>query len=255
MTVDGFADWLVEFRAEAVRRAEAGEPDWSAGARLPEAVVASLQRFQVGEDGDGRNLIAKADQAGDAEYAAAVRLFIAEEQNHARLLARLLAAAGAPLLDGHWSDRAFVAVRRLLGLRLELMVLLTAEFVAVTYYRAVRDGVRDPLTSQVAGRILADERRHIPFHCRRLRRSIAELPAVLQPVAVAGWCALLLGATLFVAVDHGRALRSLGMRRARFVAEVTRASAEVVADLLGRRGTAVVGAVPRRAAAARVPQH
>lgn len=54
---------------------------------------AVIQRFQVGEDGDGANLGGKVDQAGgDTDYAQAVRLFIVEEQNHARLLAWLLAA-------------------------------------------------------------------------------------------------------------------------------------------------------------------
>lgn len=105
-----------------------------------------------------------------------MRLFVAEEQNHARLLARLLAAGGVPTLTSHWSDTVFVRLRRLLGLRLELLVLMIAEVVALRYYRALRDGTDDALTSEVAGRILSDERRHVPFHCERLHASLAELP-------------------------------------------------------------------------------
>ena len=235
MLSDGFADWVAEFQAEAARRGSVGDPDWPQGADLPAPVRRSLQRFQVGEDGDGRNLIGKADEAGDHDYAVAARLFVAEEQNHARLLARLLEAGGAPTLDGHWSDWAFVRVRRLLGLRLELMVLMVAEFIAVAYYRAVRDGTGDPLCREVAARILADELRHIPFHCRRLRHSVAELPAWFRPVTMAGWRVLLFAATLFVVLDHGSALRTLRTRRTGFLAEVMRASAGVVADVLGDR--------------------
>ncbi|OEV25973.1 hypothetical protein AN219_25485, partial [Streptomyces nanshensis] len=66
----------------------------------------------------------KADQAGDPDYGQAVRLFIAEEQNHARLLARLLTAGGVATLPGHWSDVVFVRLRRLLGLRTELLMLM-----------------------------------------------------------------------------------------------------------------------------------
>src|SRR5690606_22315869 len=82
----------------------------------------------------------------------------------ARRLARLLTAGGRPTLPGHWSDTVFVRLRRLMGLRTELLVLMVAEVVALRYYRALRDGTTDPLTREVAARILADEERHVPFH-------------------------------------------------------------------------------------------
>lgn len=127
--MNGFEDWVRDFEAQARRRQEVGDPDFARGARMSPAVVASVQRFQVGEAGDGANLIAKA--AGDRGYARAVRMFVAEEQNHARMLALLLRSAGAKTLDSHWSDAVFVRLRRALGLRLELMVLLIAEVVAL----------------------------------------------------------------------------------------------------------------------------
>ncbi|CAM5730093.1 hypothetical protein SHIRM173S_10868 [Streptomyces hirsutus] len=169
----GFATWTRRFEDERERRRVQGDPDWGQGATLHPAVWAGIQRFQVGEDGDGANLIGKADEAGDGDYARAVRLFVAEEQNHARLLARLLAAGHIPTLTGHWSDTVFVRLRRLMGLRLELLVLMIAEVVALRYYRALRDGTDDSLTSEVAGRILSDEQRHVPFHCERLHASMA----------------------------------------------------------------------------------
>ncbi|MEV6211910.1 ferritin-like domain-containing protein [Kitasatospora sp. NPDC051914] len=214
-----FARWVAHFTAEAARRTELGDPDFARGARASAQLLRSLQKFQVGEDGDGTDLIGKADAAGDADYAAAVRLFVAEEQNHARLLAELLRATGTPLLGSHWSDALFVRLRRLFGLRLELMVLLVAEVVAVPYYRAVRDGAADGLVAEVAGRIAADELRHIPFHCLRLRQSLGQLPAPLHSPAVAFWRLLATAAAGFVALDHGPALRVLGVRRGRFVAE------------------------------------
>ncbi|HEY0452804.1 ferritin-like domain-containing protein [Actinophytocola sp.] len=215
-----FYDWVQDFEAEAERRQQVGDPDWSRGARLHPAVVRSVQRFQVGESGDGANLIAKAGGAGDADYATAVKLFVVEEQNHARLLAELLAAAGAPTIAGHWSDTVFVRLRRALGLRLELLVLLVAEVIALRYYRALRDGTTDPLTTEVAGRILADEERHVPFHRQRLRGAFGAATRVV----LGGWWFLLLGVTLVVAYDHGSALRELGVTRRRFVADVLKAA-------------------------------
>ncbi|MFE3699958.1 ferritin-like domain-containing protein [Nocardia tengchongensis] len=176
----------------------------------------SIQRFQVGESGDGAHLIAKADAAGDPVYAAAVRLFVAEERNHARLLLNLPRAAGEKPISGHWTDAIFVWLRRGLGLRLELMVLSVAEVIAVPYYRALRDGARDPLTTRTAALILADEQRHIPFHTHRLRLAFAATPPVLRPLIRATWWAILYAAILVVLLDHGPALRQLGSTRTVF---------------------------------------
>ncbi|MDQ0994694.1 ferritin-like domain-containing protein [Streptomyces sp. V3I7] len=223
-----FAKWVRHFEEERERGEAQGDPDWAQRATLPPTVWASIQRFQVGEDGDGANLVGKADEAGDAAYAQAVRLFVAEEQNHARLLALLLSAGGMPTLGGHWSDTVFVRLRRLMGLRLELLVLMIAEVVALRYYRALRDGTGDALTSEVAGRILADEQRHVPFHCERLHASMAELPRITRRPVLALWRVLLLAACLVVTADHGSALRRLGVGRLRFAADVMASSRAVV---------------------------
>lgn len=235
MGTDDFAAWTRRFEDARERRRVQGDPDWERGATLHPAVWAGIRRFQVGEDGDGAGLVGKADAAGDDDYARAVRLFVAEEQNHARLLARLLAAGGVPELTGHWSDTAFVRLRRLMGLRTELLVLMVAEVVALRYYRALRDGADDPLTSDVAGRILSDERRHVPFHCDRLHASLAELPRALRRPVTALWQLLLLAAALVVAVDHGPALRRLGVGRLRFAADVAASSSAVVSAVLAPR--------------------
>ncbi|MFD8418911.1 ferritin-like domain-containing protein [Streptomyces sp. NPDC059466] len=232
MRTEDFAKWTRRFEDERERRRAQGDPDWGQGATLHPAVWAGVQRFQVGEDGDGANLVGKADQAGDADYAQAVRLFVAEEQNHARLLARLLAAGGVPTLTGHWSDAVFVRLRRLMGLRMELLVLMIAEVVALRYYRALRDGTDDPLTVEVAGRILSDEQRHVPFHCERLHASLAELPRATRRPVMALWRLLLLAVTLVVAADHGPALARLDIGRLRFVADVMASSHAVVSAVL-----------------------
>lgn len=232
MGTGGFDTWVRQFEDERERRHARGDPDWERGAALHRAVWSSIRRFQVGEDGDGASLVGKADEAGDADYAQAVRLFVAEEQNHARLLARLLEAGGIPVLDGHWSDTVFVRLRRLMGLRTELLVLMIAEVVALRYYRALRDGAGDSLTSEVAGRILADEQRHVPFHCLRLRASLAELPRPARRPVMALWGLLLLSVSLVVAVDHGPALRRLGLGRLRFLAHVRGSSRAVVDAVL-----------------------
>lgn len=231
--MSGYTEWIRQFEDEREHRRIEGDPRWERGASLEKAIWRSVQRFQVGEDGDGANLIGKADEAGDGGYAEAVRLFVAEEQNHARLLAELLTAGGMPTIAGHWSDSVFVRLRRLLGLRMELLTLMIAEVVALRYYRALRDGTGDPLTSDVAARILSDEERHVPFHCDRLRDSLGELPRLTRRPVMAAWRLLLLAASLVVAADHGPALRRLGLKRLRFVADVMGSSRTVVSAITG----------------------
>ncbi|APU38529.1 ferritin-like domain-containing protein [Streptomyces sp. TN58] len=242
MIKTGYGAWVREFEAERERRAALGDPEWGQGARLSPEIVRSIQKFQVGEDGDGSALCGKADRAGDPLYGEAVRLFVAEEQNHARMLKLLLAAAGAATLEGHWSDAAFVRVRRLLGLRVELLVLMVAEAVALGYYRALRDGTADALVREVAGRILADEERHVPFHCMRLREGLAALPRPARQAVTAGWCGLLAGAAALVAVDHGPALRELGVGRGAFVAQTLRRSGRMARAMAGGPVPAPAGA-------------
>jgi len=214
-----YAEHLADFRWQRELRARIVER-WPSGGALEPALVQSIQRFQAGEDGDGAGLIAKSAAAGDPDYAAAVRLFVAEEQNHARLLRNVLAWAGEGVIRGHWTDTVFVAVRRSMGLRLELMTLMLAEVVALRYYRALRDGTGHPLLSDTAARILADERRHVPFHVDRLHNGFADSPGPVRAVAKAFWWLLMTGATIVVALDHGKALHHLHVTRRGFARDV-----------------------------------
>ncbi|XVV05635.1 hypothetical protein ACQPW3_09680 [Actinosynnema sp. CA-248983] len=64
--MDVFEEWVRDFEEQARKRREVGDPDFTRRVTLPPAVIAGIQRFQVGEAGDGANLIAKA--AGDPVY-------------------------------------------------------------------------------------------------------------------------------------------------------------------------------------------
>ncbi|WP_067829480.1 diiron oxygenase [Nocardia inohanensis] len=234
-----FTRWTMEFEAKARARRSTGDPDWTRPATLHPDLIRSIQRFQVGEDGDGANLVSKADAAGDPTYAAAARLFIAEEQNHARLLEQLLNSAGAQTISSHWTDAVFVRLRRALGLRLELMTLSVAEVIAVRYYRALRDGTADPLTTQVASLILEDERRHVPFHIQRLRQSFTAASRPTRTLAALTWWLVFAGATIVVTLDHGPALRQLGITRTRFIRDaIALFRGTVRASITGTRSSA-----------------
>src|SRR5260370_32900502 len=108
--------WLNYFKANRIHRhAIPWERDINIDPCLHAPLIRSLRRFQVGESGEGRHLRRQAARSGDADYQAAIDLFIKEEQEHARLMAGILKKLNAPVLGHHWSDSCFILLRRLFG--------------------------------------------------------------------------------------------------------------------------------------------
>jgi len=207
---------------------------------VPEAVrrplIASVRRFQLGESGDGQQLLRKAAQAGDPEYLRAAELFVAEEQQHAALLLRLLGYLGGNPMRRHWSDAVFVRLRRLMGLRTELMVLTVAEVVALSYYGGLAADGPDPVVRAVAARIVADEHPHVRFQQQRLRAGFTGSRFRSRMLAFMFWWMTAIGATLVVALDHGALLDAIGYRRTRFIRDVL-ADFATLANAVLRRST------------------
>jgi hypothetical protein len=223
--VSEFGGWIDHFEQNATVHARIDAAiDFDAECRLPDAVrrplIESVRRFQLGESGDGEQLLRKAAQAGDPEYLGAAKLFVADEQQHAALLLRLLGYLGGEPMSRHWSDAVFVRLRRLMGLRTELMVLTVAEVVALSYYGGLAVAGPDPVVRAVAARIVADEHPHVRFQEHRLRVGFAHSGLAARLVAVAFWWLTAIGATVVVAVDHGPLLDAIGYRRSRFVRDV-----------------------------------
>jgi rubrerythrin len=221
----GFGHWVDHFEAnEDVHRQVDAAIDFAAHCTVPEAarrpLVASVRRFQLGESGDGRQLIRNAERAGDPEYVRAIGLFVAEEQQHAALLLRLLGHLGGTPMSRHWSDSIFVRLRRLLGLRTELMVLSVAEVVALSYYGGLASAAPDPVTRAVAARIVDDENAHVRFQRDRLHAGFANSRTPLRLLALVVWWVVAIGATVVVAVDHRGVLDVIGYPRTRFVRDV-----------------------------------
>ncbi len=224
--------WLEHFEQNATDREEI---PWDLGIhvepylRVP--LIRSLQRFQVGEQGDGKHLIRAARSTGDPIYARTIELFIQEEQGHSRLLASLLVGMGASLLEWHWSDFVFVQVRRLCGLKLELIVLLSAEMIAKRYYRALYEGTGDPVLRAAFGRILRHELGHVAFHTEFLRHAFGDMPALVRQIARLGWRVFFGVACRVVAHDHRGVLNSTGVERGEFFRDCHRIFKETSSEI------------------------
>lgn len=134
------------------------------------AVRSSLQTFQRGEGTGGDHLSELTAKWGEPNYAAAMRLFIQEEEGHAAMLGRFMEQQGIPWLETHWLHDIFRSVGRPLGLEHMVRVILTAEVVAAVYYRALRQATQSGLLRQICHRILHDEELHLAFHCLAIRQ-------------------------------------------------------------------------------------
>jgi hypothetical protein len=211
-------------------------------------LIASLQRFQVGESGTGSHLRVKAVATNDPDYQAALELFIKEEQEHARLMAEVLQRLGAPLLGDHWSDRIFVLLRRLFGLNLELLVLLLPEMIAKRFFRALHDGTSDPVLCAVFAQIGHDEEGHLGFHTDYLQHAFAALPLWKRGVLRALWRVAFRVACLVVMFDHRKVLRAAGVSWAKFWWDCGLIFDEVAAGIFSCAPTPVLGRlIPQRA--------
>jgi len=174
-------------------------------------LIRSLQRFQVGESGEGLHLKKGAARTGDPDYQATIDLFIAEEQEHARLLGKALDALQADRLTWHWSDAAFIMLRRMMGLHLELMVLLMAEMIALRYYRLLRDGTLDPVLRALGRQFLDDEVGHVGFHGDYLQRVFGSRWLPVRLVICGVWWLAYSFVSLVVAFDHRQVIRAMGV--------------------------------------------
>ena len=216
------AHWLAYFQQN---RLERWEPDWelpvSSPLALTHKVAKSLSHFQLGESGEGSFLLAKARRSysEDPDYCAALNLFIKEEQEHARLLARLVRRFEGRLVTRHWTHSLFRLLRRTLGATFELQVLVIAELVGTSYYRLLRRHMADPVVAQVCDLLLRDEARHVEFH----RDRFAADQRAWLPLERAVWAfqfqVIFFGAATVAWMDHGRALRAAGGSRREFLDE------------------------------------
>ena len=216
------ADWLAYFRQNQLdRRGIAWHEGIHLDPRMHKPLARSLARFQLGESSNGTRLLAAARQlserTGDPFYPRTIALFIAEEQEHSCLLAKVLQQMRAPLLPRDWTDSLFRRCRHLLGFYEEISVLLMAEIIALKYYGVIRQRCRAPVLEIVCEQILADEKFHVRFHCERLRQVIAPRFWLIRAGCWVMLSAMFAGASTVVAWDHRQAFAALGSSSVEFL--------------------------------------
>lgn len=193
---------------------------WQVGPDLtPDEVTAigqSLKEFQAGESSEGKHLFRyaqdHADKTGDQEYVAAIRLFIAEEQRHARDLGRFLTLNSITLVQTTLTDRVFRRLRNLVGgLEVSIAVLITAEIIAKVYYAVLREATQSAVLRRLCDQILRDELRHVQFQAQQLAK-LRTGRSWMGMAATMGMQRFLYFGTVFVVwLFHRRAIRRGGL--------------------------------------------
>ncbi|MEZ0295219.1 MAG: hypothetical protein ACAI35_02055 [Candidatus Methylacidiphilales bacterium] len=220
------ARWLQHYRNNQLNRSE---PDWTAPITMTpgqvKVLARSIAQFQLGDGGGPGCLIAwnaqsfRGNTAGTQEL---VDLWFREEKEHSRLLGCLLARLDGTPISGHWSFSCFCWVRRVMGVRFELLALLLTEIAATIYYKVMRRHTPDAAVRQVCTLILRDEGGHIAFHRDRMARAAFEGRASYGWLWEACFRTLGLGAATMLWVNHARSLCPFGATTVEYYGEVWR---------------------------------
>ncbi len=177
-------------------------------------IASSIQQFQLGEGSRGQRLLERGQRYGrsanDPLFAGTLEIFIREEQQHSRYLAAFMESQSIPLVQRHWADSVFRKLRGLAGLELSLTVLVSAEIIAVPYYRALRAATGSPILKMICTRILEDEASHLKFQASMLSRVANGRLAAFRRVLSQLHRLFLLGTVFVVWIEHRRVFEAAG---------------------------------------------
>lgn len=237
-------DWIAWFR----QNAQAQRIDWSQPAAISsaekQAVLKSLQAWQLGETSDGRHLMAAAYRyaitANDPAYCEAVLLFIKEEQKHGNNLGTYLDRIGEPRITRDWGDTLFRKIRYWnTSMELWTLAVITVESTAQVFYQCLKDATNCPLLQQVCTDILMDEAYHIDFQLQRMQALYASHNRLQRSARYWFYQLFYYSTILVVWMAHRRAFKAggVGLKKylrkmhAKFTKTIQRIPAKAYRDL------------------------
>lgn len=137
-------------------------------------IFPSIKAFQIGEGSDGAHLTAVvkafAEKTEYPEFPEIMRWFIVEENRHSQMLKAYLETYGEECEKSLWIDNIFRGLRKLMGIECEVIVLVTAEMIALSYYDALADATDSVLLKDICAQMLHDELIHIVLQSDTLNR-------------------------------------------------------------------------------------
>jgi hypothetical protein len=185
---------------------------------LRPSLAVSLGRFQLGESAGGKlheDIATLRDASLDVPLRRSVQLYVEEEWRHSRELALIIRALGGELQTAHWTNGAFTACRRILGLRTKMLTLAVAEVIGTVYYRALAEGVGSAALATSLRRIADEESQHLDFQADFFDHAVSGKPRWLRGpyrwLLRGSMLAILVAALGVLLLDHGALLRRVGV--------------------------------------------
>ncbi len=228
-----YDEWLKFFRENDKHRLQI---DFSNETNLPSDIKAlilpSVSAFQIGEHSDGLHLInvseAFARKFDAPTYPEVMKLFIREENFHSSYLGEFMRYHGLPLRKSNFLDRTFRRLRRRSDLRPEVVTLVTAEIIALSYYSALSDATDSPALKRICAQMLHDEIPHVIFQSYTLGHFKENRWLKLQRQL------LMRASTLAVWTVYGKLFRAAGWTYSKFKQEnlgYLRQSEDIASDI------------------------
>ena len=175
----------------------------------------SLGVFHVGESGEGRiaaDILRFDSKFINRAYQESIGLFVAEEARHGRILRQMVLSLNGRVPAKAWSESLFKMLRRMMGIRFKILVLMAAEVAGITFYSLISSKL-EPGPFQVAlTQICGDETDHLDFHadffCSQIHKRHQEL------LFQVSWAAVWLASIMVVAADHRKTLEAFRISQA-----------------------------------------
>ncbi|MDE5995649.1 MAG: hypothetical protein K2G56_01890 [Eubacterium sp.] len=165
--------------------------DYSLNNELPAEekalVFPSIKAFQIGEGSEGKHLSKTvkefAERINYNSFPEIMKWFILEENRHSQTLKKYLDVYGIESVQKLWIDNVFRFLRKLMGLECEVIVLVTAEMIALSYYDALSDATNSKLLKDICAQMLNDELKHVVLQSDTLNRISSDRNEIINNIS------------------------------------------------------------------------
>lgn len=192
-----YADWKTYFQQNDAQRLNISFDEDRLTEREKRLIFPSIRQFERGEHSEGTHLKKAADifarEICDNDYADCIRWFIKEENAHSGYLKTYMDQYHIRAKKSVILDQIFRRLRKLAGLQCEIIVLVTAEMIALSYYDALMNATGSHALKAICRQMLHDEIAHVMFQSYTLshfdqKKYISLLRILLMEItSVAVW--------------------------------------------------------------------
>ena len=99
-----------------------------------------------------------------------MKWFVLEENRHSKTLKKYMEIYQIETSKSLWIDHIFRMLRKMMGIECEVIILVTAEMIALSYYTALSNATNSTLLKKICRQMLNDELKHVVLQSDTLFR-------------------------------------------------------------------------------------